>query len=665
MLETCAFWALLWLPGFALVRALAPAELERGLLSAVALGYAASFTLLMPVSLLCYALALPAWVMSAATALCITLGLVAWLRKQAWHTLVQLFRRESPLALLLLVALLVLAGRAGGWLDGDATFHLGRIRDLLDHGFSNHDIYLEQPYFAYAYHTNLLHAVYAAAVQLTRADPLVVWYASLPWAKLVIAGGHYHLAHVLCRKPWAAWLVAIAVSVMCAGETYAIYPNLLAVGWLLPLVLAIGFEAHEVDAGVGNGARDDASKRAPLATLLKRVDGRVAGLVLGCMLLVQVHALYWVFALLALAPLLLVHALLVLRRSPHRARLLASCLVALLAGAPWAWVARYGGQPSPAQTAAALAAARALPVVPQPEKSSAADTSTSAAANEGVAQQGGGGHLEKQLVRGPDGRRALPLSSAGGLALLIGGLLALAVALWRPVPLQPRMLALAAALLPCLALPLVPALCELPVALGLPDFGVARLITIADSLLVVAIAAALAPLLDRLRPSWLVHNAALAAAILAASVLPGHAPRTFREYFVDTLADEAHRHSQLDLQRARRALLDAYVPAGETVLATLRDARYVVMLRDLRVIAVDRGHGLVPDITQRRSHVELMTQARLPWPMRVQFLQHYRVHYVIYRDKHHARFAWAREHGKTLGRAGGWQLVRVEVPAAR
>jgi hypothetical protein len=269
------------------------------------------------------------------------------------------------------------------------------------------------------------------------------------------------------------------------------------------------------------------------------------------------------------------------------------------------------------------------------------------------------------LVRGPDGRRALPLSSAGGLALLISGLLALAVALWRPVPLQPRMLALAAALLPCLALPLVPALCELALALGLPNFGVARLITIADSLLVVAIGAALTTLLDRPRPSWLVHNAALAAASFAASVLPGHAPLTFREHVADALADETHRHSQLDLQRARRALLEAHVPAGETVLATLRDARYVVMLRDLRVIAVDRGHGHLPDLALRRSHVELMTQAHLAWPMRVQFLQHYRVRYVIYRDKHHARFAWAREHGQTLGRAGGWQLVRVEVPAAR
>jgi hypothetical protein len=226
------------------------------------------------------------------------------------------------------------------------------------------------------------------------------------------------------------------------------------------------------------------------------------------------------------------------------------------------------------------------------------------------------------------------------------------------------MLALAAALLPSLAVPLVPALCELAIGLGLPDFGVARLITLASSLLVVAIGVALAALLDQVARPALLHNAALAATTLAASMLPGHAPRTFPEHVTDALADRPHRHSQLELLRARRDLLAAHVPAGETVLATLRDARYVVMLRDLRVVAVDRGHGHVPDLTQRRQHVELMTQARLPWPVRAQFLQHYGVHFVVYRDKHRGRFSWARDHGHTLARAGGWQLVRLDTPTA-
>jgi hypothetical protein len=197
MLLTYALFALLWLPGLAALRRVAPAELERGLLSALALGYAMTFVLLSPCSLLCYACGLPLWVLSAVMALSVVLGVLALARARCLRELARLWAGDLGLPALLLAVLLLLDARVGGWLDGDATYHVGRVRDLLDHGFNNRDIYLAEPFFAYAYQGNLLHALYAAITQLTAGDPLFVWFASLPWAKLVIAGGHYHLAHVI------------------------------------------------------------------------------------------------------------------------------------------------------------------------------------------------------------------------------------------------------------------------------------------------------------------------------------------------------------------------------------------------------------------------------------------------------------------------------------
>jgi hypothetical protein len=635
MLQTYVFWASLFLPGFVVIRAFAPAELERGLLSAVALGYAGSFCVLSPFALLCYLLHLPVGVMSCAVAACVALALFWLLHSGGRGSLVRLGACEPSLPWVLLSALLVLDARVGGWLDGDATYHVGRIRDLLDHGFSNRDIYLAKPYFAYAYHTNLVHALYAVATQLTRSDLLPVWFASLPWAKLVIAGGHYHLAHVLFQKRWAAWLVALGVLVARAGETYSVYPNLLAVGWLLPLLLAFGFAAHEPDA--------DRTR-----TLL--------GIGLGSVLLGEVHSLYIAFACIALLPLLLLRAV-VLRAQRKPARFFALCIVCLLAGAPFAWIARYGGQPSDKQLRAALADSPTLPALPTlPSREPSRDKSDKP---KSPALQAGGGHLEKQLAKRADDRRALPLASAGGATFLLLGLASLGFCLLRPEPFRPRMLALSAAAVSLLVIPFEPSLCALLMAHGFPGFGVARMVTLSSSLLFVAIGGALAALVERLTSRTALHNTVIALSTLAATQLLGHAPRSFAEHLHNAFEDETQRHSLLDQHRARRALLKAYVPAGTTVLTTLRDARYLVMLHDVHVIAADRGHARIPDLDVRQKSVELMTAARLDWPLRAELLRHYRARFVVYRDKHASRFSWTRAHGEYLGQAGGLHLVRL------
>jgi hypothetical protein len=636
MLATYLFWALLLLPGLALLERFAKAELERGLLSAVALGYLASFALLSPFSVACYALHLPVSVFSAAVTAAELLGLTWLARPARLRALGRAFAPDLGVGALVLLALLIASARVGGWLDGDATYHLARVRDLLDHRMSNHDIYLDAPYFSYAYHTNLVHALYASATQLGAHDPLLVWYASLPWAKLVLAAGHYHLAHVLLRMRWAAWLLALGVLAARAGETYTLYPNLLAVSWLAPVMLAVAFRAHEADAE----------------------HGRCLGLLaIASFVASEVHALYWAIACVALVPWLAVCALRLLRADRARAGFLALCGLMLLCGAPFALYARFGGQPSVEQTSAGLAEVELdLPEAeasPQPSVQPTQQPKARRSKDPAL-----GGHLEKQLERSADGKLWLPVQAAGGWAFVLLGAGAVCLLVFWPVRFAPGWLALAAAAVSLCALPLLPPACALAVKL-LPDFGVARMITLGSSLLLAGMAAVLAHAVEHNVPRAWARAAVSSLAVAAATQLPAQAPRSFAAHVHAVLADERARHELLDQHRARRALLRAHLPRGTALLATLREARYAVMLHDVRVVAADRGHGHVPGLEQRRRQVERMTEPSTPWPVRSELLRHYDLRFLLFRDKQAGRFRWASRSGTLIGQAGGLQLYRL------
>jgi hypothetical protein len=633
VLAAYLFWALLLLPGLAVARRWAPREVERGALSAVALGYAATLALLSPLSLLCYLLRLPAWAFSTAVALAIATGAVALARMKPWRGWRWPRAPEVLLGALLLTVHLVLAARLGSWLDGDATYHVGRTRDLLDHGFSNRDFYTALTSWNYAYSLNLMHALCAASVQLTGQDQLLAWSDSLPWAQLVIAAAHYHLAHVLFGRSAAGWLAVAIVVVLRAPETYAFYPNLLAVGWLAPLLVAYGCAAHAP-------AMQTRTTAATLALL---------AFVLG-----QVHAMYWGFCAVALVPLFglrLAHAL---RADRSRARWFALCLLAVLAGAPFAAVTRYAGAAAQAtQLPAELAVPFDLPPArARTPRDSPPNTDTPALA-------AGGGHLEKQLEHRAGGL-AVPVERAGGLLFLALGALALALCVGLERTRRLPLLALCAAAVTLLAIPLLPPLAGFFIAHGLPGFGVARMVTLACSLLIAAIAGAVALLVERLPRPQLALAAALVLCAIGSTQLLGHAPRSYREHVNQALAPAAERHTLRQEQRDRQALLRAHVPRGELVLATLREARYATMLHDVRVLAADRGHARVPYLSLRQHHVELMTGRKTPWPLRAALVDHHRMRFTLYRDKHAKQFAWARAHGTLLGRAGGWQLVKLD-----
>ena len=201
------FWLALLLPGYVLVRYFWEDDLRSGLLGTVGLSYLAVFALLSPISILCYLLHVPLGAFSVACSVTMLAGALEITRRGWWRDIVKLFAVSISVELLIVVADMVMGARVGALIAGDAVVHLARIRFLLDHGFNNCDPFVAGRYFFPIYHTNLHHALYAACSQLTGIHHVSVWYASLTWAKVLIATGSYYVAWSVFDRRWVAWVV--------------------------------------------------------------------------------------------------------------------------------------------------------------------------------------------------------------------------------------------------------------------------------------------------------------------------------------------------------------------------------------------------------------------------------------------------------------------------
>lgn len=633
LLSTCLFWTLSLAPGLALVERVRPRALEAGALSAIAYGYPASLGVLAPVAITCYWLRLPVAVLSTWWLITATVGLGALVRARMGRSWRPNPRLDVGVAAALLFVHLVMQARVGAWLDGDATFHLGRVRHVLDHGFDNRDFYLRGESFTRIYHTNLIHALFAVATQLTRGDLLEVWWASLAWAKLVIAGAHFALGHALFRRREPAWLLALVVSAVQAGMTYAVYPNALAAGWLVPWLWAIALDHLESPRG------------AP------------ALLAAGSFLLSLVHPLYALFAMFVIGPGVAIAALTSLRGDRVRARGLAWMLAALLAGAPAGLVARHANAFLPATAPHAPVQVQA----PAERDRPSVDAIRTAAPRKPPtpALAAGGGPLEKTLEQRPDGRRWLPPAKTGGVALVLAGFVALFVVGARRTTEGARARHLLLAASSCAALLYWPWLCTL----AADSFGLAaalpRLVPLLGTALFAGLVGATELALDWLPQHRLTWPVATVVAVALATRLFGFSPQSFDEHWHDALAPVSANHGMLALQRARRTALRAWIPAGETVLASPREGRYVAMLHDVTVLVVDRGHGTTRGLAERREAVERMTAKRTPWAERAELLRKHRLRFLVFRDKWRDRYGWAYEHGRVLGQGGDFHVIAL------
>lgn len=280
MFATLAFWLALAIPGYVVVRLVDDSETASGLLGTLGVSYVATFVILSPISIACYLLHLPVAVLTVTVVLLVLAALIMISHRGWWRDVGKLAMTGLAVEFAVILLDMWVGGRIGATTNGDAFVHIARIRFILHNGISNLDPSVQGSHFFPLYHTNILHALYAACAQITQRDPIEVWYFSLPIGKLLIAAGSYYLAWCIFERRWMAWLAAMFVVAVRGPVPFVIYPNQLSHQWLLPIAIAFAVKACQSPCEWKQCAK-------------------LGGIVL---VMGQVHGLYAGFAFVVLAP---------------------------------------------------------------------------------------------------------------------------------------------------------------------------------------------------------------------------------------------------------------------------------------------------------------------------------------------------------------------------
>jgi hypothetical protein len=546
--------------------------------------------LLTPVSVAGYALGLPLAVLSAAVVIAALAGAADLLRAARISRPLSHPGVASVVGTLVVLADLWLSTRRGTHFGGDAGFHVGRVKLLLDHGFNQTDP-ISGLGFEPIYHTSLYHALMASAAQLTGQDAPGAWAFTFAFSKLAVACGSYYLAWTLCRERWIAWVAAVIASVWVAPYAVLTYPNTVAAYWLFPLSAALAVELL-----------DAATTRNAL---------KVAALSLTA---AQLHPLYFAFVALILGPVLGIGAVARLRgdRAAARALLLGALTLAL--GLPWLAVARIPAlRPDTApRTHGPYPAVAAL--APEPEDDTEPVDEAEPPREKGFIYLSGG-----QMMYSP--RRFANPRSPHAL-VLFGIALGLASAQRR------RFALLAAPVCVVVAILHVPPVCTALVELSRSPFIMKRL----DATFTVIhpgvlAAGALAWTTTAVRGAWLALAQALALCLggYYAHVRGVDSRHYDRQEFLSPRRSAEALQDTLANLRKRRELLDTYVPSGATIWAPLQQDYRVAMFCDCFVMATDTDHGTrgLQHIGRRRRDAARLIDPDVPEPLRRALLRYY------------------------------------------
>jgi hypothetical protein len=351
------FWIALALPGYALVRSWDRESLRRGFLFGLARCYLASFALLTPLAVLGYWLSWPLWPLSSAVVVGVVVGAAVLVRDR--HAFVAALRKPTALAAVSCILIgcdIWLGLRAGAHTQGDAGYHIARVRMLIEDGLSNWDPIVAQPRLDIIYHTNLYHALIAVSGQLTGSDAAIAWLATWPFAKLLVAAGVGQLACCVFGSAAAGWIASLGMLVSQTAYSVLPFPNTLAPVALLPMGLCAASELW------ADAAR---AKRA------------AAWLAASAMALAQMHALNAIFLAMIVGPallgVLLVRGALTRLRAPGARikagpswRVLVLGMLACCASSPWLVVA--GGPRMQVLFQLALPTLQSAAPLPQPNE---------------------------------------------------------------------------------------------------------------------------------------------------------------------------------------------------------------------------------------------------------------------------------------------------------
>ncbi len=607
-LTVLAFWLSLLIPGYAVARRVDAEGVESGLPAAIALSFIAAMVSLAAIMIPGYVLGVPITVLSLAIVAFVIWGGLDILRSARWPALGRLLLTAVGLESILIIADMVLGGRIGTILGADAIVHVARVRFLLGQGLSNADPFIGE-YFHPIYHTNLIHGLLAAASQITRQDPLTVWFSSLPFAKLLVASGGWYAGWALFRHPAAGWVTALFFLGSRGPVTFTLYPNQLAPWFLLPVL--VGYVARV--------AGEPADRR------------HLAGIAATSLAIGGTHGMYAIFATMAVGPAMAILAINRWRRRTDDRRILGACVLALAVGLPYPAVTHLARR---AATAPAPAAAAKAEPGNRSTSESAAEPAPVRRRLPEVSDRFrrlDNGLVMHEIGRGFTGNRGLRvlvLAMAAALAVIAG---------------QGRQTAMVLGIAITVATWLhVPPLCTLLLRGGGAEWIVLRFATFLDVLLavlvpgsVIAVAAAataaraesppgrIAPLVLR----WtLGASCVFAGAFFAAQ----QSPYDWRTYLDRGRRPASElRGSQLNPLRRFAADLKAFVPRDAVVLADPSLGMRVVMAHDCRVIASTSSSVGVPDLGTRTTHARRMLRNGTPEEQRDALLERYGVTHVV------------------------------------
>lgn len=609
------FWLALGLPGYVVVRRVFPKDVESGLLGTVALSYLAALGLLSPISILCYVFHAPMAIFSGACALAFLAAAVEILRRRWWRDLGKLLVGGLSLGLLIVVVDMVTGALTGANTGGDAPVHLARIRSILDHGFHNFDPFVPGEHFFPIYHTNLLHALYAACSQLTGTHHISVWFVSLAWAKLLVAAGAYYMTWCVFGRKWPCW-VATAFVVGCQGPVnFLIYPNKLVPYWLAAMMIGFAVQA----------CRGRCTWRSSVK------------LALGALVIGQMHSLYGAFVGIAVAPLLVSVGLFrIVRRREDRWRM-AVCTLALAAALPFLLIS---------QTTSRSAS---QPATPAAAKAGAAVKRTPKHTSRFRHFDNGWLMLNPRSGWGiPRGKRDAWLS-----ACLVAGIACALLGRHR------KNAALFLAIIGTTAAVLyIPPLCAAALRVFRQEWILSRMAIVLYLGFVVLVPASIASLIEPWTRFGWVRQLLIPVALAAALPYFNHrSPYTWRDHYANLRLPAETREGYLALGRAVMAFCEEHIPPGTTVLTEDWSGVVLVANHDAYIVAPRSGGNGIADLGQRRKDLKAMLAADTPWDRRRNLLRKYGITYFW---PARSPLGWLRGHVKETRTQPGFRLFIVD-----
>ncbi len=603
------FWIALALPGFALVRRWDPESTRSGLLGAIGLSYLATFAILTAIAIPLYVIRAPLGAFSGAVVVLVAASIVDLTRRGGWKDGWRLLKESRGVPIVLVLVALVIDLRNGGFLGGDAVIHLSRIRHLIDHGLSNRDPFVAGDYFFPVYHTNIMHALYASASQLTGVPHLEVWYASSAWVKVLIITGVYYMAWVVFSNQTCAWLAAVFCLVARGPVTFSMYPNQLAPYWLLPMAIALAIRAtgptvqHRDAIGLG-------------ATVL----------VIGSM-----HGLYAAFAVMAAGPILAWSLVRHFWRRTGRAGATAACLLALTGGLPFGLVSKL-------KTATVQEKIKVYDITPEPS-------------GDYVQTAGGGWARRIETLPGFVG------GSVAGSAILLA-VLGLTAASGRAIGAR----AVQVASVPIIAtlLLFVPPLCTLLMRIFGEEWVVSRYEIVTSLAFFALVPGGIAFKLLEWRRDAVMRTGLCAAVVVGALLHTTYdEPWTWRDAMRTAMKPAEEREQVLRELMQIGELVRRNVPRGAVVLSEPMACLWFTMSADCRIIASPSASNGVPELDRRLKDLYDMLQPGTDWQRRRDMLIRYNVQYFVPTTGVNAD--WVRPHIAAITQTGELTIIRLKL----